>query len=259
MKLADHLLPTLHDAHCHVLLREEDVHPAQRGWCVLNATGVADWEETATTARDHPSHVIPSFGVHPWFVAQQPTDWLIQLERWLEHFPQAAVGEIGLDYARQHLSRNLQHSFFQSQLELAHRLGRPASIHCVRAWDTLADILKSCPSLPSGILLHSFNGTASLVEPFLAVGTYFGFHAQRSTATHDRNLFTRIPPERILIETDHLHDRVSSISLPETYNCLADILGCQVVDLAAQIHINFHNLFASCLTHTNLAYNPLAP
>lgn len=54
------------------------------------------------------------------------------------------MGEIGLDkgsYGRK-IDFNDQVKVFQKQLELAKELNKPASIHCVRAFGDLLQILK---------------------------------------------------------------------------------------------------------------------
>ena len=66
------------------------------GAMVVNGTREADWKEVATLAEAN-AWITPSFGLHPWWVRERGEDWLEILEQWLDRFPQAAVGEIGLD------------------------------------------------------------------------------------------------------------------------------------------------------------------
>ena len=39
----------------------------------------------------------PSFGLHPWFLKQRSSAWAMRLSALLEKYPQAGVGEIGID------------------------------------------------------------------------------------------------------------------------------------------------------------------
>ncbi len=240
--------PALHDAHCHRLPHDLCQHVTQAGWHVLNGTCSSDWAMVAETALGHPTAVIPCFGIHPWFADDSlSTEQLASLESMLCGFPHAAVGEIGLDFARKNVPRPLQVSTFRAQLLLAAQLGRPACIHCVRAWGTLAEILESLPTSPSGFLLHSFQAAPNLIERFASAGAYFGFHANRSKPASYPGLFKNIPPERILVETDRNPDGDADAPLAQTYLLLADLLGLELADLAAQVDLNFRRLFAPCL------------
>src|SRR5688572_21737445 len=100
---------------------------------VTNGTTEADWPEVARIAGRFPE-VVPCFGLHPWFVAERSPRWLEELERHLRLVP-SGVGEIGLDRWKQGLDERAQEEVFRAQLDLARRLGRPAMIHCVKAWD----------------------------------------------------------------------------------------------------------------------------
>lgn len=56
-----------------------------------------------------------------------------------------SVGEIGLDFRKDVLEKNpknIQMHYFTTQLELSLRLGRPATIHCVRAHGEMLKVLK---------------------------------------------------------------------------------------------------------------------
>ena len=62
---------------------------------VVNGTCESDWPAVAALAKRHDC-VLPSFGLHPWFVHQRSPEWLAKLGQQLDDCP-AAVGEFGLD------------------------------------------------------------------------------------------------------------------------------------------------------------------
>jgi TatD DNase family protein len=68
-----------------------------------------------------------------------------------------------------------QVTVFRQQLELAKELKKPASVHCVRAFGDLLEILKSVGPFPSGVMLHSYLGSAEMVPEFAKLGAYFSF------------------------------------------------------------------------------------
>lgn len=203
---------TLFDAHCHlqdeafvgsidaVLARAS---AAGVGGMLSCGTGVGDWDALAALARAH-SQVQPAFGVHPWYVDRQPSDWLARLEGVLSAFPAAPVGEVGLDHVVETPSREAQADCFRAQLRLAVRLRRPVVIHCRKAWGTLVDELDAAGPLPCGFVVHSYSGAADMIEPLTRRGGYLSFSGT-VTRSHNRRAHRNVPcvpPDRLLIETD---------------------------------------------------------
>ncbi len=95
----------LFDAHNH--LQDERFGGGQEallGACrrvgvesmVVNGSGAEDWAAVASLARAHPGLVIPSFGVHPWYVHEQAPDWQTRLRNALDELPSAVGATEGL-------------------------------------------------------------------------------------------------------------------------------------------------------------------
>lgn len=203
----------LYDAHNH--LQDERFEGRQHALIeearhagvvrmVVNGSCVDDWPAVARLALQFPDMVQPSFGVHPWYVHEQPADWLQRLETFLEEFPRASVGEIGLDRWKTDLPWDGQMETFRAQLDLAARMNRPASIHCLKAWGPLLETLEAMPRPARGFLLHSYGGAPDLVRRLAALGAYFSLPGY---FLHDRKskqleTFRTVPRERLLIETD---------------------------------------------------------
>ncbi len=170
--------------------------------CVVNGTSPRDWQLVADIAKAYPKLIIPSFGLHPW---QDPSPhWLSQLTSYIDNVPHACVGECGLDrYAKNH-DITSQQDVFESQLELAAKRNLPLSIHCLRAWGLILEILESNALPQRGFLLHSYSGSKELLTRLVSLGAYFSFSGN-ILHKHNHNLrdtFKLIPPERILVETD---------------------------------------------------------
>jgi TatD DNase family protein len=169
---------------------------------VVNGTGPHDWDAVEHLAASYPE-VVPSFGLHPWKVGTEPQGWLGDLEDRLIRHPAAGVGEIGLDrWIRGH-DLDRQKIAFLAQLELAARLGRSLSIHCLQAWGTLREILTEHQS-PVGFLLHSYGGPAEMVEEFATLGARFSLSGYFFCPEKAEKLsvFDRVPRDRLLVETD---------------------------------------------------------
>ena len=229
---------------------------------VVNGTREDDWDAVATLSREQ-SFIIPSFGLHPWYVASRTLHWLDNLRAQLESHPNAGVGEIGLDRWIEGHDPILQNEIFLRQLALATELNRPATIHCLRAWGALDELLRAHPLPKRGFLLHAYSGPAEMVAGFAKLGGYFSFNAYflHERKTRQREVFRHIPADRLLVETDApdmrppdeftsfpLHDAGGkSLNHPAhialAYQHLAEIRGMPVEALAHQVAENFARLF----------------
>ncbi|KAK6232639.1 hypothetical protein SCA6_002712 [Theobroma cacao] len=162
----------LFDVHCHlqdprILNKAPKLISTALESGVLNfaVNGVSerDWHLVKEMGDKYPS-VIPCFGVHPWYVAERSPSWFSTLKEFFETTPAAAVGEIGLDKGSRGreidfndqmrlllslvsllpfltLFQIFQIEVFRQQLELAKELKKPASVHCVRAFGDLLQIM----------------------------------------------------------------------------------------------------------------------
>ena len=170
--------------------------------CVVNGTCPDDWPKVAELAAQYPDLIIPSFGLHPW---NKPiSNWLEELTHFLDTTPNSCVGECGLDRWIEGYDMELQTEIFTAQLEIAAKRNLPLSIHCLKAWGTLIEILESHPLPARGFLLHSYGGSAELVPRLTKLGAYFSFsgyflHPRKAKVI---DAFRAVPTDRLLMETD---------------------------------------------------------
>lgn len=169
---------------------------------VVNGTHPGDWGRVEDLSLRY-SRVIPSFGLHPWRVNEAPGAWSEVLEAFLLRHPLAGVGEIGLDKWIRGCDFDRQREVFSRQLEVAQRLRRPVSIHCLRAWGSLRKCLDQSP-LSDGWLLHSYSGPPEMVGDFTKRGAFFSLSGYffRPEKEEKLRVFKKIPDDRILLETD---------------------------------------------------------
>jgi TatD DNase family protein len=195
----------LHDARLEPwraeLLAELPKLGVQRA--VVNGTREADWPAVAALAKEQ-AWVRPSFGLHPWYVKDRSEEWLAKLREQLDAHPGCGVGEIGLDRWIEGYDLKLQKECFTAQITLAAERNLPATIHCLRAWGALWELIHETPLPKRGFLLHAYGGPAVMVAGFVELGAYFSFSTsflhERKTA--ERELFAKVPEERLLVETD---------------------------------------------------------
>jgi TatD DNase family protein len=180
---------------------------------VVNGTTESDWEKVAEMAKEL-SFVIPSFGLHPWFLPDRSKDWAEVLRAYLTQ-TSCAVGEAGLDLWMRNSDLQLQKQILRTHLELATEFQRPITIHCLRAWSELLELLRTAPVPNCGFLLHSYSGPVSMIEEFLPFGAYFSFSGYfLNRGKEERaHAFREVPNDRLLVETD-----APDMPLPEERN-----------------------------------------
>ena len=141
---------------------------------LCNTARESDWEETAHLMELYPGEIIGAFGIHPWYVKETESGWMERLASRLGRYPEAVIGETGLDFHHHPESAALQEEFFLEHLKLGALLRRPVSIHCVRSWEGLLGVFKKIPrkALPPALHFHAYNGGKS-VEKLLGLGGWF--------------------------------------------------------------------------------------
>lgn len=224
---------------------------------VVNATFEGDWRLVEELAEANPERVWPAYGVHPWKAHTVTAGWVERLRIMLEADPRASVGEIGLDQWVTEPGIEVQRTAFKEQLSLARELGRPATIHCLKAWGPLFEVFDACAP-PPGFLMHSFNGSIEVARRLLPMGAYFSFsgnflHQRKAKVVE---VFQQLPKDRILLETDApdmlppdtaishpLADEVNHpANLPAIGEQLAKLLGMTADELAGVTSENARRL-----------------
>lgn len=196
--------------------------------CVVNATQEADWTAVANLTDSHPDFIFPAFGIHPWHAHTASPGWQDRLGALLEKYPQASIGECGLDQWVSTPSLEIQRSIFIDQLRLVIELDRPVTIHCLKAWGPLFEVFKETPA-PSRFLMHSFGGSIEIARRLIPMGAYFSFsgyflHPGKSAVLE---VFRQLPRDRILLETDAPDmippAEIITHALPENHNHPANL------------------------------------
>jgi len=154
--------------------------------------------------------IYAAVGVHPNDGLTWDDGTLDELEQLLRHERVVAVGEIGLDYYREHTPHAVQIEILHQQLALAARNEKPVIIHCRQAMDDLWPIIKSWQmSLSSSMkkrpgVFHSFDSDLIIANEIIGHHFYIGV----SGPVTYKNAFERqqtigaLPLENLVLETD---------------------------------------------------------
>lgn len=202
----------LFDVHTHIqdrrifpsrdaVIRRSQAAGIERIMCC--GTCEPDWESVKLIAGEY-EPVMVSFGIHPWFVGERSADWKDRLEEILIKYPEAGVGEIGLDRMDGFKNEKEQENVFTEQLRIARKYGRPVSIHCRSAWGVMPEVIRREGSLPDGGVIHSWSGSAEMVKVFEKLGACISFSGSVTRPDHKKahRACRAVSQERLLIETD---------------------------------------------------------
>lgn len=195
------------DTHCHI--HEPTYQDAEGAYTRALESGVskivcvgtdnASSIKAVEFAKNH-ENSWASIGVHP-HDSKLGCQEVVRLVK-EAHGEIIAIGEIGLDYFYTHSPRDVQIATLEAQLQLAIDASLPVIFHVREAFDDFWPIFSNFPGVQG--VLHSFTDSAATMERALGENLYFGLNGI-STFTKDaaqRDMFNRIPLEKMLLETD---------------------------------------------------------
>ncbi len=216
-------LPFLVDSHCHLDLPHFDedrdavierARAAGVGLIVIPGIDVRQCRGALALVEGTPGLYL-AVGVHPNSSGDFTPATVDELRTLAAHPKVVAIGEIGLDYYWDKVTREQQAVSFRAQLALAAELGLPVIIHNRDASDDVAAILEEWVSSetfrhsplatrPFAGVLHAFGGDMALAERSYTWNFLLGI-AGPVTFTNARQMHALIPQlrlDRLLIETD---------------------------------------------------------
>ena len=215
-------MPPFTDTHCHLYFDSFDTDRAEvlgRAWeaglvWILNpGIDLPTNQASINLARAYPGRVSAAVGIHPNYGKPWDKAILTQLRGQARQAGVAAIGEIGLDYYRDHTPQAQQRTMFEAQLTLAGELGLPVVIHNRDSTDDLMQILSEWhqelirtnnPLAGHPGVLHGFSGDLDTSEQALAMHFYLGIGGPVTFKNApDRKAITKhLPLDHLLLETD---------------------------------------------------------
>ncbi len=166
-----------------------------------------------------------------------------------------ALGETGLDRYWDRAPFAQQEAYFARHLVLARSLGCGVVIHCREAEADVVRMLRDDFDRHGPVrgVMHSFTGDLDTARACLEMGLYISFAGMLTykNAANLREVAARVPPERVLVETDCPYlapvpvrgKRNEPAFVTHTAACLAGLLGLSVEALAELTTRNARALF----------------
>ncbi|MBS1713608.1 MAG: TatD family hydrolase [Armatimonadetes bacterium] len=249
----------LTDTHCH--LNDGRAFPvpeatvaeaAESGVWRLVVVGVdSESSRRAVEIAEGCDQVYAVVGWHPNYTSDYREGSLKEVRELLDHPKCVALGEIGLDFYRDHASRDDQHRALREQLDLAEDKGVPVVFHCRDAYPELLSVLEGRKGLP--YLFHCFAGSDDDAARASGLGSWFGVDGPLTYASAGplREVVARLPKDKIVLETDSPYmtpvpyrgQRNRPSFLPYVNAALAECWGVTVEECAAQTEANAEAFF----------------
>lgn len=168
-----------------------------------------------------------SVGYHPWHDVDCLTDADFDLLEQCARHPQVlAIGETGLDSLRG-ADLDTQARVFVRHLQVAHVIGKPVVVHCVRTAQRIIDERRKAGLTAVPLAIHGMRANERVARTLLDAGCYLSFGYRFNPAT-----LLATPPDRLLIETDE-----APATINEVASAIGDVLGLpcdQVIKTAAE-------------------------
>ncbi|HEY4670083.1 MAG TPA: TatD family hydrolase [Tepidiformaceae bacterium] len=153
----------------------------------------------------------PAVGFHPHDAKDVSASMLRELEAQAMLEQVVAVGEIGLDFYRDHSPQDVQRRVLDAQLEIAVRAGKPVSVHSRGAEGDLLPHLEeyarhsplSRSARPPGVM-HCFGGTLEQAQRYVDLGFLISIACSVTYPKSDetRRIAAELPLSVLVLETD---------------------------------------------------------
>ncbi len=201
------------DSHCHLTYDDfsedfdEMIARAKENGVttILNAgNNIGEIAEQIELSEKYP-FIYTAVGVHPHNASEYENIKAEDFIKQSEHKKIVAIGECGLDYYYDYSPKDVQIKVFQEQIKAAQESGLPLIIHTRDADEDTMEILdKMYKQKPFTGELHCFSSGKKLAEYALSIGLYLSASGiiTFNKSADLRDIFSEIPLERLLIETD---------------------------------------------------------
>lgn len=251
------------DTHCHLDFnrydhdRDQVIARAKEAgvWRIVNPGINVETTRASIELAARYKRVYAAAGLHPNSSAGFTKADIDAIGHLARQDKVVAIGEIGLDYYRDHSPPHEQRRALKAQLALAVELKLPVIIHNREAGDDVIDILAGWMDLlpdPPGVF-HSFGEGWRVAEKALELGFYLGFTGPITFKKADqmRAVAAQAPATRVVVETDGPfltpHPYRGKRNEPAYVRYVAERLGVvqgiSLEQIAAQTTVNACRLF----------------
>lgn len=178
-----------------------------------------------------------SLGIHPWYIEENTVEEQLQIiEKAIQAKRIATLGECGLDRLTS-APLPVQESVFERQLILANEHQMPVTIHCVRTFPEVIQLVKRL-KIKTPLIVHGFNNKPEVVQQLQKYDFYFSLgEALLQDESNAVKCLKMISLDRLFLETD-----AQEISISSIFAAASKHLNIPVSILKDQIWRNFQRI-----------------
>ncbi|MCL2758291.1 MAG: TatD family hydrolase [Alphaproteobacteria bacterium] len=202
---------------------------------------------------DRYDNLYAALGIHPHSAGKAMPDY----EHLLSHPRVIAVGETGLDYHYKNDNKDEQIALFRAQLDIARAHNLPVVVHSRDAEADTAEILSAPEYAGMPGVMHCYASSWDLADKMCGLGFYFSASGiiTFKNAEEIRDVFRRLPADRILVETDapycapvpHRGKTCEPAMVKDTAKVLAGVRGIPILEMEKILLENTLRLFPKML------------
>lgn len=241
----------LTDTHCH-LGRYHDAASVLRSvkessTRVIVATEDPDEYRRLQLRLRGVKQVVVGLGLHPaGRAARIPS----QLGRFFRLLPDAEwISEVGIDFdnATDRIERRGQIDLFEAILSHSMMRSKILSVHSRGA---AREVVERLSASKQPAVLHWFSGSFADLEVAVAAGLFFSVNERMARSRRGPSLLARIPPDRLLLETDgpfatdQLGQPLEPTGLVAVLNLISQAWDWSATDVESRVEANFDSLVA---------------
>lgn len=194
-----------------------------------------------------------AFGIHPEFADKLKEENFKRVEELCRMDACVAVGEIGLDCYWPEPDVSVQKVWFERQMDLAKRIGKPIVVHSREAAASTYDMMKAVNARDIGGVIHCFSYSKEMAKEFLDMGFFIGIGGVLTFKNSKKlkEVVAYVPMEHIVLETDCPYlapapfrgKRNSSLLLPYVVEAISEIKGISAQEVERITWDNAHRLY----------------
>jgi TatD DNase family protein len=190
------------DVHCHIDQFRNPLEIAKRaedvGIITIAVTSLPDHFKLGYPHLSDFKRVRLALGYHPMFVGDKRFDERLFKALALKT---SYIGEIGLDFSDKAQSKKQQQiNTLRKIFKIINDRSRFISVHSRRAESDLLDLLYDYKI--ENAVFHWYSGPLTLIDKVISAGHYFSINPLMIKSKKGQKIIDRIPPDRILTETD---------------------------------------------------------
>ena len=209
-------------------------------------------EQTLELVKQY-DFMMAAFGVHPNDADKLNEENFKRIEELCKMDKCVAVGEIGLDYYWPEPDPALQKPWFERQMDLARRIGKPIVVHSRDAAQDTYDMMKAANARDIGGVVHCFSYSKEMAKLFMDMGFYIGIGGVVTFKNSKKlkEVVEYMPLDYLVLETDCPYlapvpfrgKRNSSLLLPHVIDEISEIKGISREVVEQTTWDNAHKLY----------------